>query len=102
MKMPSNREAVLLDILINGKKAGRDINTEYRSRTGKELPLGSLYTTLSRMIDEGFITFSYGEGTPERRGFPRKFFSITGAGQSALNDYQLFIISTWEGLFQNG
>lgn len=102
MKMPSNREAVLLDILINGEKAGREINAEYRVRTGKELPLGSLYTTLARMESEGFITSVPGKGTPERRGLPRKFFSITGKGESALNAYQQFIVNAFGGAWQNG
>jgi PadR family transcriptional regulator, regulatory protein PadR len=101
-KMPSNREAVILDILINGQRAGRDVRNEYESRTNTSLPLGSLYTTLARMERIGFVTSKPGDATAERRGHPRRFFSITGAGRSALTSYQEFILNAFGGAFENG
>ena len=98
-KLPTNREAVILDILINGERAGLDIRNEYESRSKLKLPLGSLYTTLTRMETAGFVTSRTGDGKPERRGYPRKFFNITGAGQRALSDYQTFIINALGGAF---
>ena len=100
-KLPSARQAAILDIILNGEKPGLDIRREYVSRTKRSLPLGSLYTTLSRMEADGFITSRTAEGTPERRGYPRKFFSITGTGQSALNAYQVFIMNALGGSFEN-
>ena len=100
-KIPTNREAVILDILTNGERAGRDIRNEYESRTNTKLPLGSLYTTLTRMETSGFVTSRTGDGKPERRGYPRKFFSITGTGERALSAYQTFIVDALGGTFQN-
>lgn len=97
-KIPNNREAVILDILINGERAGRDIRNEYKARTKHQIPLGSLYTTLTRMEAAGFVTSRSGGTTPERRGYPRKFFSITGAGERALNAYQEFLANAFGGL----
>jgi PadR family transcriptional regulator PadR len=101
-KLPTNREAVILIILINGERAGRDIRNEYESRTSTKMPLGSLYTTLTRMETSGFVESRTGDTTPERRGYPRKFFPITGIGQKALNAYQTFIINAFGGALQNG
>ena len=101
-KLPTNREAVILDIVINGECAGRDIRNEYESRTNTKMPLGSLYTTLTRMETDGFVESRTGDGKPERRGYPRKFFSITGTGERALNFYQAFIVNALGGAFQNG
>jgi DNA-binding PadR family transcriptional regulator len=101
-KLPTNREAVILDILTNGERAGRDIRNEYESRTNTKMPLGSLYTTLTRMETSGFIESRTGDTKPERRGYPRKFFSITGIGEKVLNNYQAFIINAFDGAFQNG
>lgn len=101
-KLPTNREAVILDILINGTRAGRDIRNEYESRTSMKMPIGSLYTTLTRMETAGFVDSSTGRTTPERRGYPRKFFSITGTGEVALNAFQTFIMNAFEGRLQNG
>ncbi|MBN2592264.1 MAG: PadR family transcriptional regulator [Sedimentisphaerales bacterium] len=100
--LPTNREAVILDILTNGERAGRDIRNEYESRTHKKMPLGSLYTTLTRMETSGFVESRTGNGKPERRGYPRKFFSITGTGERILNIYQTFINNAFGGLFQHG
>lgn len=100
-KLPNNREAVILDIVINGERAGRDIRNEYESRTDMKMPLGLLYTTLTRMETSGFVESRTGDGKPERRGYPRKFFSITGTGERALSAYQTFIINAFGGVFQN-
>ena len=101
-KLPTNREAVILNILINGERAGRDIRNEYESRTYTKMPLGSLYTTLARMETSGFVTSRTGDTKPERRGYPRKFFSITGTGERVLNTHQTFIFNAFGGAFQNG
>ena len=99
-KLPTNREAVILDIITNGERAGRDIRNEYESRTNTKMPLGSLYTTLTRMETSGFITSRTGNTKPERRGYPRKFFSITGTGERALIAYQAFLTNAFGGAFQ--
>ena len=100
-KLPTNREVVILDILTNGERAGRDIRNKYESRTDTKMPLGSLYTTLTRMETSGFVESRTGNTKPERRGYPRKFFSITGTGERALNAYQVFIMNAFGGTFQN-
>jgi DNA-binding PadR family transcriptional regulator len=100
-KIPTNREAVILDILINGERPGRDIRNEYEGRTGRKIPLGSLYTTLTRMEASGFVTSRTGGTTPERRGYPRKFFSITGTGERALSNYQIFVVNAFGGTLRN-
>lgn len=100
-KIPTNREAVILDILINGERPGRDVRNEYEERTGQKMPLGSLYTTLMRMEAVGFVTSRTGGTTPERRGYPRKFFSITGMGERALSAYQIFMVNVFGGMLRN-
>lgn len=101
-KLPTNREAVILDVLVNGTRAGRDIRNEYESRTDTKMPIGLLYTTLTRMETAGLIDSSEGETKPERRGHPRKFFSITGTGERALNAYQVFVMNAFEVRLSNG
>lgn len=100
-KIPTNREAVILNILINGERPGRDIRNEYQARTRHKMPLGSLYTTLTRMEASGFVASRTGGATPERRGYPRKFFSITGTGERALSDYQIFMFNAFGGALGN-
>ena len=82
---PSLREAELLALLISGEKYGREIRDLYEKRIGRVMPLGSLYTTLDRMEDSGFVSCRMGDSTHERGGNRRKFYKLTGAGTSALN-----------------
>jgi PadR family transcriptional regulator, regulatory protein PadR len=89
--MPSNREAVILAILVNGDKYGRQIRDEYEKRTNQTLPLGSLYTTLMRMEDAGFIKARDGEPIANRGGNRPRYFSITGLGQRSLNSFEIFV-----------
>ena len=98
-KKPTNREAVILDILMNSELAGRDIRNEYESRTNTKIPLGSLYTTLTSMEDSGFVDSHTGDTNPERRGYPCKLFNITGTGERVLKAYQVFIINAFGGAF---
>lgn len=90
-KLPSQREAVILSILINGEKYGREIRDEYETRTRMRMPLGSLYTTLSRIEAYGFITSWMGESTHERGGNRRKYFEIKAKGHMALHNFEALI-----------
>ncbi|NOT01907.1 MAG: helix-turn-helix transcriptional regulator [Phycisphaerales bacterium] len=87
----NQREAELLAITINGERYGRDIRNQYEQRTDRKLPLGSLYVTLDRMEDKGYLTSRMGESAHNRGGYRRKYYKITGAGQRALNAYQIAV-----------
>ena len=83
--LPNLREATFLMILTGGEKYGREIRDLYQKRTNQQLPLGSLYTTLDRMEDQGFISSRMGDPNPDRGGNRRKFYKITTPGLKALN-----------------
>lgn len=87
--MPNNREAVILSILINGERFGREIREDYARRAGETMPLGSLYVTLDRMVEKGFLRSRQGDSMPERRGNRRRFFKLTASGIAALNQFQI-------------
>jgi PadR family transcriptional regulator PadR len=82
---PNQREEIILTILVRGEKYGRDIRNEYEARTRQPMPFGSLYTTLDRMEEKGFVTSRMGESESERGGNRRKYFKLTGEGLSSLN-----------------
>ncbi|MCG8406764.1 MAG: PadR family transcriptional regulator [Phycisphaerales bacterium] len=88
-KTANQREAVLLQILVNGEKYGLEIRDEYKKRTGRDLPLGSMYPTLDIMIDKGFVKSRQGESSHERGGNRRRYYQITAPGRRALNAAQL-------------
>lgn len=90
-KPPSDREAVILQILTTGGIEGRyglEIRERYEAETKRKMPLGSLYTTLNRMVDKGYLSSEYGESTHERGGNRRRYFRIEGPGARALEAYR--------------
>ena len=90
IKLPSQREAVILASLINGEKYGREIRNAYEHETKRKMPLGSLYVVLGRMEDKyGFIKSRMGESGHKYGGNRRKYFKITGLGETALRAYEM-------------
>jgi len=87
--LPNHREAVFLAILRGSEKYGLEIRDEYKRLTRELLPLGSLYTTLDRMIEKGFLESWLGESSHERGGNRRRYFKVTAQGTRALMAYQL-------------
>ena len=85
IKLPNTTEAAILAILLNGERYGLEIREQYHKRTGHRMPYGSLYTTLHRIEDKGFIRARYGASTHRRGGNRRKYFSLTAKGSSALD-----------------
>lgn len=50
---------------------------------------GSLYPTLHRMEQKGYVESKWGEDTPEERGGARrKYYAITGVGIQVLEERQ--------------
>jgi len=87
MRLPTNREAAFLGLLIGGEKYGRKIRDDFEREFRQMMPLGSLYTTLERMVKKGFLRSRLGESMHERGGYRRKFYKITAPGEDALHAY---------------
>lgn len=93
---PNHREAEMLAVLMNGELYGRQVRDRYEERTGQKMPLGSLYVTLDRMEEKGFVRSRDGDPDPERGGNRRKFFRLTASGTRALNDLQQWAATLME------
>ncbi|HBP88110.1 MAG TPA: PadR family transcriptional regulator [Nitrospirales bacterium] len=81
------REALILAILREGNKYGREIRDECETRAGHNVPLGSLYTTLTRMEEKGLVRSKTEKSSAGRGGNRRNYYQITGAGEHALSGY---------------
>ena len=87
-KPPTQREAFILQLLLEGEKYGLDLRDAYQTASGQRMPLGSLYTSLDRMQQKGFIKSRWGESTGPRGGNRRKYFKTTGLGSKALDRFR--------------
>ena len=63
---------------------GVSIQEHIKERTGREPSTGSVYASLDRLEEKGFVKSRQGEATPERGGKRKLYFTITAPGQYAL------------------
>lgn len=64
---------------------GITINDELK-QIGRNISIGSLYVTLGRLEDKGYVRSSMGDPTAERGGRAKKYFVLTAKGVRALED----------------
>jgi PadR family transcriptional regulator, regulatory protein PadR len=77
----SPTELVILRALITGPLYGQELVTQ----SNGELKRGTVYVTLNRMEEKGFVE-SFEEKRPHAEGgLPRRRYRVTGEGQRALH-----------------
>ena len=78
-------QLVLLALVRLGAEAyGVSIRDEIEERTGRDVALGAVYTTLLRLEDKGLVATRLGEPTPQRGGRRKKFYRPLAAGRREL------------------
>jgi PadR family transcriptional regulator, regulatory protein PadR len=80
----SEKEYVILSLLRSG---GERFGLELVKDSGGILKRGTIYVTLSRMAEKGFVT-SRQEHSPGDPGMPRRYFSMSGNGALALRSFE--------------
>jgi DNA-binding PadR family transcriptional regulator len=79
-------ELIMLAVLKSGEDAyGLSIQRMLRD-AGRGLELPTIYTTLERLEDKGWVTSQLGGATAVRGGRAKRLFHVEGAGQQALKD----------------
>jgi PadR family transcriptional regulator PadR len=63
---------------------GVTIRGEIDRRTGRDAPLGVVYSALARLSRKGYVTFRLSDPLPVRGGRARKYVHLTPAGGRAL------------------
>jgi PadR family transcriptional regulator, regulatory protein PadR len=87
LRLGQFEELVLLALLRLRENAyGVPIRREIVERTGRDVSVGALYTTLERLERKGYVSSRMGDPTPERGGRAKRYFRIEGSGIRALNE----------------
>jgi PadR family transcriptional regulator PadR len=90
---------VLLAVLRAGRDAsGIPIAREIESSSGRDVALGSVYTTLSRLEAKGLLVSELGEPTPERGGRAKALFRLTAGGLREVREAHNTLTRLWKGL----
>jgi len=92
-------QIVLLAVLRLGEEAyGMRVRREIHLRTGRDVTIGAVYTTLERLEAKGMVASALGEATEERGGRAKRFFRVTADAIEALNRARAEMNNMLEGL----
>ncbi len=94
-------QLVLLGVLRldeDDRAYGAAIRQEIHARSGRDVSINAVYTTLDRLENKGYLKSRTGEPTPQRGGRRRKFYALRPAGGAALQQAYRAVIAMAEGL----
>ena len=90
--------ALLALMRLRANAYGASIRQEIADRTGRDVSVGAVYTTLERMEQKGFVSSARGEPTPERGGRAKRYYKIEAPGEHALQKSRETMDRMWAGL----
>ena len=78
-------QLVLLGVLrLGGDAYGAAIRQEIHARSGRDISINAVYTTLERLELKKMLRSRVGEPTPQRGGRRKRYFALSTAGEQAL------------------
>ena len=92
-------QLVLLGVLrLKDDAYGSAIRQEIHARSGRDVSINAVYTTLERLETKGLLHSWTGEPTPQRGGRRRKFYALQPAGLAAMRQAYHALRSMADGL----
>ena len=92
-------QLVLLGVLRLADEAyGASIRQEIHARSGRDVSINAVYTTLDRLEGKGLLRSWVGAPTAQRGGRRRKFYAVTPAGVTAMRQAYRALRSMADGL----
>jgi DNA-binding PadR family transcriptional regulator len=80
----SQKEALILHMLVGtGEMFGQQMVDESEGGLGR----GTVYVTLNRMEDKGYVESRQEERPPGAMGLPRRLYKATGRGSAVLREW---------------
>jgi DNA-binding PadR family transcriptional regulator len=83
MRLPtlSPKESLILELLIGAKEM---YGLELVAASGGSLKRGTIYVTLGRMEDKGYVASRLESAPPAAGGLPRRIYAPTALGREVL------------------
>ena len=92
-------QMLLLATLRLGDEAyGVALMKELENTVGRRVSRGSVYVTLERMEEKGWVTSSLSGSRMERGGRPRRVVKVTPEGVIQLRRSRDALLTLWEGV----
>ena len=86
----SAKESLILDLLVRGDEM---YGLQMVAASKRRLKRGTVYVTLGRMEEKGYITSRLEEPPPEAGGLPRRLYQPTALGRR--------VLTTWSNATRN-
>jgi DNA-binding PadR family transcriptional regulator len=80
------KEALILELLVGESEM---YGLQLVAASKRRLKRGTVYVTLGRMEEKGFITSRLEDAPPEAGGLPRRVYEPTAFGRRVLDAYEL-------------
>lgn len=92
-------QIVLLAVAhLDGEGYGVTVRREIGERAGREVAIGAVYATLSRLEDKALVSSWEGKAEPRRGGRARRHYRIEPAGVRALQAARGMMDAMWDGV----
>lgn len=92
-------QIVLLAVWRLGEEGyGMRVRQEIETRLGRSVTIGAIYVTLERLAQKGCTRTHTGDPTAVRGGRAKRFYTITPAGVTALEETRRQLDRMWQGL----
>ena len=92
-------EIVMLAIgVLHPKAYGVAIKDEIIERSGRNVTLSAVHTSLHRLEEKGFLESEFGESSNKRGGKRKKYFFITAYGANALEEVKELREQLWSDM----
>ena len=93
----SAKEALILDLLA-ASASGERYGLELVEASRGQLKRGTVYVTLGRMVEKGYLTSAQEAKAPESIGMPRRMYRLTPLGRRVRQAWEeLRLKLAWEG-----
>lgn len=92
-------QMVMLAIVrLGGDAYGMKVRRELEETAGRNVTFGTVYGTLERLEEKGFVSSRRADPEPIRGGRARRYFRVEPAGELALTRARDMLGLMWDGV----
>ena len=92
-------QLVILALLRLGDDGyGMNVRRELEKTAGREVTFGTVYGTLDRLEEKGYVSSWHADPEPVRGGRARRYFQVEPEGEAALKRARDMMSKMWDGV----
>lgn len=100
-KLGEFEELILLTVASLGKDAyAVSVKDELENRAARTTNISAIHSSLYRLEDKGFLTSEFGGATSKRGGKKKRYFQVTNAGITVLQEAKNLREKYWASIPQ--